>query len=123
MLKLYALLANIIEPICPCFVDHYPETETMRYPYVAIKASTIPNNSFSDNNLLEVDVWSDNGPDITECETITAAIHKELNRLQVNNADFNLSINRNTPHVLPLDDTILHVIRRQLRYICTVYEK
>lgn len=122
MLDLYKLLSGIIDPICPSFADHWPEDAEKVYPYAEIKfPSTIPNNSFSDNNLLEVDIWDDKGTDIREIEGITDAIHKVLNRLQYNDLVMNVSINRNTPHRLSLPDEIVHIQRRQLRYIVTVY--
>ena len=124
MLELYGLLAGIIDPICPSFADHYPEDDVKAYPYVEIKfPNALPNNSFSDNNLLEVDVWDDKATDIREIEGITDAIHKALNRLQYNDAVMNVSINRNTPYLLNLPDPIIHIQRRQLRYIVTVYYK
>ena len=132
MLELYKLLSNIIDPICPSFADHYPEDQLDKngqtipkaYPYVEIKfPNALPNNTFSDNNLLEVDIWDDKATDIREIEGITDAIHKELNRLQYNDAVMNVSINRNTPHRLVLPDPIIHIQRRQLRYVAKVYYK
>ena len=124
MLNIYTLLSSLIDPICPCFVDHFPEDETKVFPYVEIKfPNVLPNNSFSDKSLLEVDVWDDKATDIREIEGITDAIHKALNRLQYNNAVMNVSINRNTPHRLNLPDPIIHIQRRQLRYIVTAYYK
>ena len=124
MLDLYTLIYNIINPICPAFADHYPEEETKIYPYVEIKfPNALPNNTFSDNNLLEVDIWDDKGADIREIETITDSIHEALNRLQYNDMAMNVSINRNTPFRLVLPDPIIHIQRRQLRYVMTVYNK
>lgn len=132
MLDLFTLINSKIEPICTCFVDHYPEDQMddagnvmpKDYPYVEIRFPNIlPNNSFSDNNLLEVDIWDDKATDIREIEGITDAVHKALNRLQYNDAVMNVSINRNTPYLLNLPDPIIHIQRRQLRYIVTVYYK
>ena len=124
MLDLYTLIYNIINPICSAFADHYPEEETKIYPYAEIKfPNALPNNTFSDNNLLEVDIWNNKGTDITEIEGITDAIHKALNRLQVNNTTMNVSINRNTPFRLVLPDPIIHIQRRQLRYVVLTYNK
>lgn len=124
MLELYELLSGIIDPICPSFADHYPEDETKVYPYAEIKfPNALPNNSFSDNNLLEIDIWDDKGTDIREIEGIADAIHKALNRLQYNDAAMYVSINRNTPYRLSLSDPIIHIQRRQLRYVVTVYYK
>lgn len=124
MLKLYALLSSIIDPICPSFADHYPEDEDKVYPYAEIKfPSVVPNNSFSDNNLLEIDIWDDKGTDIREIEGITDAIHAALNRLQHSDTAMYVSINRNPPHRLGIPDPIIHIQRRQLRYIVTAYYK
>ena len=124
MLDLYTLIYGIINPICPSFADHWPEDEEKVFPYVEIKfPNALPNNTFSDNNLLEIDIWNNKGTDITEIEGIADNIHKVLNRLQYNDTNMNVSINRNTPFRLVLPDPIIHIQRRQLRYICTVYEK
>lgn len=124
MLKLYGLINSMIEPICNCFVDHYPEGETKIYPYAEIRFSnTLPNNSFSDNSLLEIDIWNDKSTDIRDIEGITDSINLALNRLQVNNEYFNVSINKNTPYRLSLADPEIHIQRRQLRYVATVYYK
>lgn len=124
MLELYELLAGTIDPICMCFVDHWPEGEEKVYPYVEIRfPNALPNNSFSDNNLLEVDIWDNKGTDIREIEAITDSVHKALNRLKHNDMVMNVSINRNTPHRLSLPDPTIHIQRRQLRYVATVYYK
>ena len=53
LLDLYTLINSKIQPICNCFVDHYPEDETKTYPYVEFRfPNTLPNNSFSDNVLI-----------------------------------------------------------------------
>lgn len=124
MLNLYTLLKSIINPICPCSIDHFLETETKVYPYVEIKfPNTLPNNSFSDKNLLEIDIWDDKSTDIREIEGIADAINLALNRLQYNDLVMNVSINRNTPYRLNLPDPIIHIQRRQLRYVVVVYRK
>ncbi|HBV88314.1 MAG TPA: hypothetical protein DEF42_17115 [Desulfosporosinus sp.] len=128
MIDVYGLLANIIEPICPCWVGHYPtdqEGEDNKvYPYVEIKFPNIlPNNTFSDKNLLEVDIWHNKDTDIREIEAIADSIHKELNFFNVNAETYQLSINRNTPYRLTLPDPNIKIQRRQLRYIVKVYHK
>lgn len=122
MMELSTLIYNQINPICNCFVDHYPENENKIFPYVEFKFPNIlSNNSFSDKPLLEIDIWDDKGTDVREIENITDLIHKALNRLQYNDSVMNVSINRNTPYRLSLPDPILHIQRRQLRYVVTVY--
>jgi len=124
MLELYTLIYNIVNPICPAFDDHYPENDKKVFPYTEIKFfNALPNNSFSDSVILEIDVWDGKGTDIKEIETITDAIHKALNRLQYNDAKMNVSINRNSPYRLVLPDPIIHIQRRQLRYVVTIYNK
>lgn len=124
MLNLYNLINSLIEPICPCFTDHWPEDAEKVYPYVEVRVpNALPNNTFSDNNLLEIDIWDNKATDIRGIEGITAAIHAALNRLQYNDTVMNVSINRNTPCRLSLPDPIIHIQRRQLRYVAKVYYK
>ena len=128
MLELYGLLAGIVEPICPCFVDHYPETEKKVYPFAEIRFPNVLPNDFcdydiSDFNLLEIDVWDDKGTDITGIEQMTSAIHKELKRLRYSDDARYVSISANTPYRLSLPDPEIHIQRRQLRYVVTVYYK
>jgi len=123
MLKLYGLLSGIIEPLCPCFVGHYPTTETKSYPYCTIKFPNIlPNNSFSDTNLLSVNIWDDKDTDIRNIEAITDAIHKALNRFHYIDDAMQASINRNTPYRLELPDEMIGIQRRELRYTVKVYK-
>jgi len=123
MLALYKLLSGIIDPICPCFVIHYPTKIKKVYPYVEIRFPTsIPNNSFSDNNLLEVDIWDNKDTDIRGIESITDLIHDELNSLHYIDSVMQVSINRNNPHKLGLPDPQIEIQRRQLRYIVKVYK-
>ena len=128
MIDIYSFLANKIEPICPCWVGHYPTDQNgednKAYPYVEINFRNIlPNNTFSDNNLLEVDIWDDKDTDINEIETIADSIHNELNFFNVNTDTFQLSISRNNPYRLVLPDPSPKIQRRQLRYIVKVYKK
>ena len=123
ILDIYTLLSGIIEPICPCFVSEYPTDTEKTYPYVVINfPNSLPNNSFSDNNLLEVDVWDDKGTDIREIETMTDNIHFVLNNLHYIDAKMQLTIARNTPYRLKLPDEMIGIQRRQLRYIVKVYK-
>lgn len=127
MLEIYKLISDVVEPICTSYADHYPEdTENAKriYPYTEIKCpNTIPNNSYSDNILLELDIWDNKGTDITEIEGITDTIHQALNRLQYNGVNMNVSINRNNPYRLVIPDTTPHIQRRELRYVVTIYNK
>jgi hypothetical protein len=124
MLELYKLLSDIIEPICTCFVGHYPTEEEKIYPYIEIRFPTsIPNNSFSDNNLLEVDIWDNKDTDIREVEGITNSIHKKLNRSHYITDIMQVSVSRNNPYRLEPMDPQIGIQRRQLRYIVKVYYK
>jgi len=123
MLAVYALLSSLIEPICTCFVGHYPTEEKKVYPYVEIKFPTsVPNNSFSDNNLLQVDIWDDKDTDIRDIEGITDLIYKQLNKLHHTDNVMQLSIYRDRPYRLEIIDEMIGIQRRQLRYVCKVYK-
>jgi len=128
MLELYALINSKIEPICSCYVDHYPEKEKKVYPYTEIRFPSVLPNDFcdgdlSDLNLLEIDIWDDKGTDITGIEQITNAVHKELKRFRFGDEALYVSISANTPSRLSPPDPEIHIQRRQLRYIVTVYYK
>ena len=124
MLNLYSLLSGIIEPIVPCFVGHFPTTETKVYPFCEISfPNSLPNNSFSDTNLLSVTIWDNKDTDINEIEGITDAIHKALNRFHYIDNVMQVSINRNTPYRLELADEMIGIQRRELRYTVKVYYK
>ena len=93
MLKVYKLIASIIEPICPCFVSHYPTEQEKVYPYAEIKCpNVLPNNSFSDNNLLQIDIWDNKDTDTREIEGIADAINKALYPYHLNNIDIDIAI-------------------------------
>jgi hypothetical protein len=68
-------------------------------------------------------VWDNKGDMYTEIETIADNIDKQLNKKNINNEEFYLSIYRNTPYRLMLDDPSPDIQRRQLRYIVKVYYK
>lgn len=128
MVDVYGYLFNLIDPICSCWVGHYPTNQDGEdnkvYPYVEIKFPNIlPNNTFSDNNLLEVDIWDDKDTDINEIEAITDSVHNKLNFFNVNTDTFQMSITRNTPYRLELPDPTPNIQRRQLRYLVKVYYK
>ncbi|MBU3176091.1 hypothetical protein KPL47_06880 [Clostridium estertheticum] len=123
MVALYEILSNIIETICPCFVDHYPTTLDKVYPYVEISFPNVtPNNSFSDNNLLEVSIWHNLDTDIRAIETITDTIHKLLNKTHYLTSNMHVSINREIPYRVVLNDEMIGIQRRKLRYKVTIYE-
>jgi hypothetical protein len=124
MLELFNLIYDIVNPICACFADHYPEDETKVFPYAeVIFPNVLINNEFSDKPQLKINIWDNKETDITEIEGLADCIHQALNRYQYNDAVMNVSINRDTPYRLALQDPILHIQRRELRYILTVYKK
>jgi len=127
MIEVYTLINSKISGLINTFVGHYPTDQgdvAKVYPFAEINFPNIlPNNSFSDKNLLTVDIWDDKDTDITEIEGLTDAIHNVLNRLQYNDLNMNVSINRDTPYRIELQDPILYIQRRQLRYIVTIYYK
>ena len=127
MMEVYTLINSKIEGIIDTFVGHYPtlqDGESKVYPYAEINfPNIVPNNSFSDKNLLTIDIWDNKDTDIRDIEGYVDAIHKALNRTQYNDSVMNVSINRDTPYRLVLPDPILYIQRRQLRYLVTVYYK
>lgn len=132
MLELYTLINSKTEGIVDTYVGHYPTDQLddngkpvpKIYPYAEINFPDIlPNNTFSDNNLLEIDIWDNKDTDITEIEALADAIHKVLNRFQYNDSVMNVSINRATPYRVKLPDPIPYIQRRKLRYNVKVYYK
>jgi len=130
-MDLYTLINSMIEGIITTFVGHYPTDQLddngqvvpKVYPYAEINSPNVsPNNSFSDNNNLTIDIWDDKDTDITEIEGLTDSIHAVLNRFQQNDVGMNVSINRDKPYRLKLEDPSQGIQRRQLRYIVTVYK-
>lgn len=124
MLELYELINSNIESICSCYADHYPEDLEKAYPYAEISFPNIsPNNTFSNLNLLQIDIWDDKSTDIREIEGIADEIDKRIKKLQINNDTMQVCIYRNNPYRLKLNDPEVHIQRRQLRYIVRVYYK
>lgn len=129
MLDIYSLIYNILNPICNTYADHYPttleqESGHKNYPYIEFSFPYImPNNTFSNNNLLYVDIWNNKSGSIEEIETIADKAEKALNRLQINNDKLQICIYKNNPFRFPVPDTDINIQRRELRFICKVYEK
>ena len=124
MLDLYSLIYNTLNPICKTYADHYPTTLPKVYPYIEFSFQyAMPNNTYSDNNLLYVDIWDNKSGSIVGIETITDNVEKALNRLQVNNDKLQVCISKNNPFRFPVPDTDVNIQRRELRFICKVYEK
>lgn len=129
MLELYKLIYDILNPICNSYADHYPTTLEQEdghknYPYIEFSFQyAMPNNTYSDNDLLYVDIWNNKSGSIVEIETIADSVNKALNRLQVNTDKFQVCICKNNPYRFPIPDTDVNIQRRQLRYIVRVYEK
>jgi len=131
MMDLYTLLYNMINPIVNTFVGHYP-TEQLDdngnqvpkiYPFAEINFPSITgNNSFSDNNLLEVDIWNNLDTDIRIIEDLTDQIHLVLNRFHYIDDKMQFSINKEIPYRLVLPDEVIGIQRRKLRYKLTVYK-
>jgi hypothetical protein len=130
MLDVYTLLSSIIEPICPCWVGHYPTLQLDNngltipkiYPYCEIKFPNIlPNNTYSDNNLLTIDVWDNKDTDVTEIEGICDSIHGALNYMHQINETIAVSIIRDRPWKIEIPDPDINIQRRQLKYVVNVY--
>ena len=131
-MDVYTLINNLIEGTINTFVGHYPTNQTDEngqevpkvYPYAEINFPNIlPNNTYSDKNLLTIDIWDNKDTDIREIEALSVAIHKIINRTQYNDVDMNVSINRDVPYKLDITDPGPYLQRRQLRYLATVYYK
>ena len=124
MMPLYDLILSLINPICPSFADHYPTTQTKVYPYVEISFPYVnPNNTYSDNVLLFVDIWDNQSGSVEEIETIAENIDKALNRLKYNDDKIQLSIYKNNPFRYPITDVNVDLQRRQLRFVLKTYYK
>lgn len=124
MLDLYKLInSQIEEVISNSFADHYPEEKKKVYPYVEFRFPSVLPNGFGELNLLEVDIWNDKANDITQIETIVDNIDKQLNKFQLNNEIMQVCIFRNNPYRFKINDTDIHIQRRQLRYIVKLYKK
>lgn len=127
MLNLYDYIIEEINPICECYSDEYPQDKEVAegkkvYPYATILMYTgIPNNEYSDDNLIYIDIWS-NQHGITEVETLTDAIYNKLNKLKIMKDDMFIQIFRNNPCRLNLNDPEPNLKRRQLRFIVKTYE-
>ena len=126
MIELYSLLYNLIQPIVETYVGHYPtlqDGEVKVYPYAEIRFTTSTlNNSFSDNDLLSINIYDNQDTDINRIETIADSIYKILNEFKYVNSDMQMLIYRNNPHYLILNDEMAGIARRELRYICRVYK-
>jgi len=127
MLELYTLINSKIESFINAFVDHYPtdqEGAAKIYPYAEINfPNSIPNNSFSDNDSLTIDIWDNKDTDIRDIEGLTDMIHKAVNKTQYNDSVMNVSIYRDNPYRLKIPDPEIKIQRRQLRYRVKVYYK
>ncbi len=130
MLDLYVLLSSILEPIVPTWVGHYPTlqqdinglTIPKVYPFAEIKFPNIlPNNRYSDNNLLTIDIWNNLDTDITEIEGICDEIHEALNYMHEITPTIAVSITRDRPYKLEIPDPDINIQRRQLRYVVNIY--
>jgi hypothetical protein len=126
MLELYKLLNDMISTICTCYTGHYPtlqDNELKQYPYCEIICNNASgNNEFSDNNQLSINIYDDLDTDINRIENIVTLIHQSLNEFKYISSTMQLLISRDKPHVLTLNDEMLGIARRELRYICRVYQ-
>lgn len=124
MLDLYSQINNVLNPICITYADHYPATLTKVYPYIEFSFQyAMPNNTYSDNNLLYVDIWDNKSGSVVEIETLADKVEKALNRLQINNDKMQICIYKNNPFRFPVPDTDINIQRRELRFIVKTYYK
>jgi len=123
MLEVYKILYDLVNPLCPCYVDHYPDTEEKIYPYCEIKfPNVVDNNSNSDNYFLELNVFDNKAQDIRNIENLTDSIHNLLKNKTICNANMAVYIKDNTPYRLKLDDPLTHIQSRQIRLVLLVYK-
>ncbi len=87
-------------------------------PYILYKFPNSNRAEYREDFTLEIDIW-DNKADTTELETITDNIDKKLNRLQILDENFHVSIYRINRLMVPDTDPSIH--RRQLRYNVKTY--
>lgn len=119
---LYNTIYNLISPFCECYADTYPVTQDKVYPYCTITFPTInENNEYSDNNLLQLDIWDNKSGDIREIEGIADSIYKTLYKQIINDKDKLLVINKATPWRLVFTDPDILIQRRQLKFIIKSY--
>lgn len=124
MLELNDIIGNVIDSIVTAYADHYPTNKKKIYPYAEYSFPySTPNNTYSDNISLYIDIWDNKSGSVVEIENITDKIEKALNRLQINNDKLQLCIYKNNPCRFPLSDTDINIQRRELRFICKIYEK
>lgn len=127
MLNLYDYILEQIQPVCTCYSDNYPVDKEAEeghkvYPYAVLSMnSSIPNNEYSNNNLIYIDIWS-NQHGITEVEILTDNIYKKINNLKIIKDDMFIQLIRNNPCRLNLNDPDINLKRRQLRFYAKVYE-
>ena len=127
MLDLYDEMFSLINPIVTSYSDHYPTDKEAEdghkiYPYAEFSfPNTMPNNEWSNNFLLSVDVWDNKSGIVKEIETLTDSIYQALNKKLINYGSKFIQINRNSPCILSLPDPELNIQRRQLRFILKVY--
>ena len=126
MLQLYALLSNMIQPTVETYVGHYPtlqDGENKVYPYAEILVNNaVPNNEYSDNDLLSINVYDNMDTDINRIESISTTILNLLKKFKYIDNNMQVSIYRNSPHYLTLNDEMIGIARRELRFICRVYK-
>jgi hypothetical protein len=127
MLDLYKTILPIINPILTCYSDNYPVDKEAQdghkiYPYCTIRfPNTIPNNEYSNNISLVIDVWSNvNG--VQEVEIYADSIYNALNNQKIMTENMFIQIYRDNPCRTRMDDEDINIKRRQIRFYLKVYE-
>ena len=120
--EIYNTIFELINPICPTYADTYPPQEEKQYPYCTITFPTISeNNEYSDNNMLQIDIWNNESGNIINIEKIVDSIYKALYKQIINDKDKLLIINKATPWRLVFTDPDPLIQRRQLKFIVKSY--
>lgn len=93
-------------------------------PMAIFKFPNILNNEYREDVLLEIDIWHNStATGIVELEEISDEIDSNLNRLKYLDEYMQVSIYRQSPYLLNLNDEDEEIKRKQLRYVCKTYKR
>ena len=119
------LVRALILPIIPaCYANEYPPEKLKEdgkhlYPYVTIAFSNAArNNEFSDLYTLQIDIWDNQGSDVTQLEQLTDVVFHVLNKQHFLTDTLFMELYRDT---LPDPDDAVR--RRQLKFVARIYER
>ncbi len=123
MTEKYELIKSLIQPICQCYIAHYPDSETKVYPYVELNfPEAVINNEFSDLHLVQIDI-RDNKDTTDEIESIAESIEGVLNKYEINNEKMYSYIFKHNPFKTMPEGTEPEIQTRRLQFQMKVYKK